>query len=228
MELQEQTLKPTDITAQLEITDSASGECCGNDLVGKARTRSTGSAADDPCQQEPINNAYCYLRSVRILCNRLKCMLNNCSWMLNLIVHYAENSTAALRNVPDVCVRWMHKGLLKSMPQVNAPCRLYPCDTCLLCHFAHTFSWISFLCGVHAPVFDHTVQLTLTHWQRWWYFEALLGWDKIGDKPDGRIFGSGGIHAYMQWYMYRSMYVCICVYVKLCMHMCLCVLFFDC
>jgi len=46
MELQEQTLKPTDSTAQLEITDSASGECCGNDLVGKARSKIHGQIAE--------------------------------------------------------------------------------------------------------------------------------------------------------------------------------------
>ena len=46
MELQERTLKPTDCTTQLEITDSASSECCGNDLVGKARFEIHGRIAE--------------------------------------------------------------------------------------------------------------------------------------------------------------------------------------
>ena len=37
MGLQDQTVKPTVGAAQLEIADSASGKCCGNDLVGEER-----------------------------------------------------------------------------------------------------------------------------------------------------------------------------------------------
>ena len=46
MELQDRIVKPVVGTVELEITDAASGECCGNDLVGKARFEIHGQTAE--------------------------------------------------------------------------------------------------------------------------------------------------------------------------------------
>jgi len=46
MELQDRIVNPPAGTAELEITDATSVECCGNDLVGKARFEIPGQTAE--------------------------------------------------------------------------------------------------------------------------------------------------------------------------------------